>query len=166
MPEPVHTVISNTSPLFYLHRIGCLDVLKRLYGSVTVTPAVVQELAAGASQGEDVPDVTALPWVVVRQVSVPPFLSLIPDLGAGEASVLALATEMEEACLVIIDDRLGRRIAGLHALRCTGTAGVLLKSKRAGIIPRVLPCLAALDRAGFYLTSAVKRDILDLAGEL
>lgn len=82
MPESGRTVICNTSPLFYLHRIRLLDVLRQLYGRLTVTPAVVQELEAGAAQGEDVPDVRELPWIAVRQVSVPSFLSLIPDLGA------------------------------------------------------------------------------------
>jgi len=42
-------VISNTSPLLYLHRTGNLDLLRRLYGRVHLPPAVRSELAAGAA---------------------------------------------------------------------------------------------------------------------
>ena len=48
-------VISNTSPLLYLHRTGNLDLLRRLYGRVYLPPAVRSELAAGAVLGISVP---------------------------------------------------------------------------------------------------------------
>ena len=44
MPE---RVISNTSPLFYLHRLRQLDLLQRLYQRILVPEAVVEELHAG-----------------------------------------------------------------------------------------------------------------------
>jgi predicted nucleic acid-binding protein len=45
MPERL--VVANTSPLLYLHRIGHLDVLRRLYEAIVVPPAVRAELQAG-----------------------------------------------------------------------------------------------------------------------
>ncbi len=39
--------ISNTSPLFYLHRLKRLDLLQKLYQKVIVPEAVVDELKAG-----------------------------------------------------------------------------------------------------------------------
>ena len=33
----------NTSPLFYLHRLGLLKILHQLYGNITVPEAVVKE---------------------------------------------------------------------------------------------------------------------------
>ena len=48
MPE---AVISNTSPLQYLYQLGQLTLLRHFYQQVTVPPAVVQELAAGAARG-------------------------------------------------------------------------------------------------------------------
>ena len=46
MPE---AVISNTSPLQYLYQVGQLPLLAHFYQQVTIPPAVVQELAAGAA---------------------------------------------------------------------------------------------------------------------
>jgi predicted nucleic acid-binding protein len=40
-------VISNTPPLFYLHRLRRLDLLQKLYRQIIVPEAVVAELKAG-----------------------------------------------------------------------------------------------------------------------
>lgn len=51
MPE---VVISNTSPIFYLHRLRLLGLLlQELYQKIIVPRAVVAELEAGRRQGED-----------------------------------------------------------------------------------------------------------------
>lgn len=52
MPE---ITIVNTSPLFYLHRLGLLELFKKLYGRIVVPDAVKNELDEGQTQGEDVP---------------------------------------------------------------------------------------------------------------
>ncbi len=157
-------VISNTSPLFYLHRLRHLDLLQKLYRQVVVPEAVVDELKAGRDQGEDAPDVTDYDWIEVRAVRTPTLVQLITDLGTGEAQVLALALE-EPDCLVILDDRLAREVARLQNLRVTGTAGVILKAKQEGYIPAVRPLLDRLLQLDFRLSDPVKADILKLAQE-
>lgn len=158
-------VVCNTSPLFYLHRIGQIDLLRRLYGTTIVPRSVLEELLNARTVGEETPDVASLEWVQVRDVSVPTEIGSIVDLGKGEASVIAVGLEERESALLILDDRLGREIAGQHGLRISGTAGVLLKSKRAGLIPSVTECLDAMLRAGFHLRKLVYDDIRSLAGE-
>ena len=157
-------VISNTSPLFYLHRLRRLDLLQKLYQRVIVPEAVVEELKAGRSQGEDTPDIADYNWIEVHSVRVPELVRLVTDLGAGEAQVLALALE-EPGSLVILDDHLAREVAKLQNLRITGTAGVLLKAKQAGHISAVAPLLERLIRLDFRLSNAVKTRILQSAQE-
>ncbi len=157
-------VISNTSPLYYLHRIEQLSILRELYGHVWVTPQVVEELRAGADQGLSVPEVNRIEWIKVRAVTVPRMLELISDLGKGEASILALAMEIENP-LLIVDDALGRRIASAQAIALTGTVGVLIKAKQVGILSAVASQLDRLKTAGFYLHDAVYQKALCLAGE-
>ena len=86
MPE---ITIVNTSPLFYLHRLGLLEVLSKLYGNITVPEAVKKELEEGQIQGEDVPQLGTYPWIEIRSVSMPKYLKLIADLGPGESEALA-----------------------------------------------------------------------------
>jgi predicted nucleic acid-binding protein len=161
MPDPV---ISNTSPLFYLHRLRHLDVLQQLYQGLVVPEAVRNELHIGRVQGEDAPDIAAYDWIEVRSVLVPDGIKLITDLGPGEAQVLALALE-EAGSLVILDDGLARAEAKARNIRLTGTAGVLLKAKQEGHIPAIAPLLDRLMQLGFWLSDTVKAAILAVAHE-
>jgi predicted nucleic acid-binding protein len=157
-------VICNTSPLFYLHRIRRLDILRKLYGTIAVPETVKEELGEGGALGEDVPDITEYDWIRVIGGHIPKLIKLVTDLGPGEAGVLALALDVPEA-LVILDDRLARRIAELQGLKITGTAGVLLKAKRKGHIDIIAPVIDQLIGLGFRLSEHLQNDILRLAGE-
>lgn len=74
MPE---LIISNTSPLFYLYRLGHLELLQKLYGHIVIPEAVVDELEAGREQGEEVPNITEYDWIEVRSCHVPRLVQLI-----------------------------------------------------------------------------------------
>lgn len=132
--------------------------------SVIVPPAVIDELEQGKRQGEDVPNIQDYSWIRVQKVKVPDFLKLITDLGLGEAEVLTLALE-ELNSLIVLDERLARRIAELRGLKFTGSAGVLLKAKQQGYIISISPILEQLLKLGFRISNRVKNDILKLAGE-
>ena len=89
MPE----VVSNTSPLLYLHRIGVLDWLTELFGEIRVPGAVVHELNEGRLRGYSVPDLEECSWVrIVDPQSVPPEWFAL-DLGPGELAAVSLALE-------------------------------------------------------------------------
>ena len=156
--------IVNTSPLFYLHRLGLLELLKKLYGHITVPEAVKKELKEGQAQGEDVPQLENYTWVEIRSVSMPRYLQLIADLGPGESEVLALATNHPSA-LVILDDKLARRIAEMQGFRLTGTAGVLLRAKQKGLVPALKPVIEKLIDLDFRLKPDLVKATLELAGE-
>ena len=78
-------VISNTSPLLYLHQLHQLTLLHEIYGKIIVPEAVVAELDVGQKQGEDVPSIDAFGWMEVRQIKALNVIDLIADLGSGEA---------------------------------------------------------------------------------
>jgi len=157
-------VISNTSPLFYLHGLGQLKLLRNLYQNIIVPEAVVEELRVGKKQGEEVPDVSNYNWIKIRSVHIPEVISLITDLGPGEAQVLTLALENPDS-LVILDDRLAREIAKTANVRVTGTAGILLKAKQEGHIEAVKPFLDKLIQINFRLSNDLVNTILRLANE-
>jgi len=80
-------VIVNTSPLFYLHRLGYLHLLQKLYNGIVIPSAVANELEEGKRLGEDVPQIEDYKWINIRHVAVPLFIKIVPDLGQGEAEV-------------------------------------------------------------------------------
>lgn len=161
MPE----VISDTSSLQYLHQLGLLNLLPRLVGRVIIPQAVFDELEAGRALGHDLPDITSLAWLDVRAPSSSQRIAS-PQLGRGEIEVLALALELPEGgAVVIIDDAKARAAAVKLNLKLTGTLGVLLDAKRAGLIAALAPHLDHLDRLGFRLAPHTRSAVLELAGE-
>ncbi len=156
--------ISNTSPFQYLHQIGQLDVLPALVQNVLVPPAVVDELAAGRAMGLDLPAPEALAWVTVQAPASMAALPLVRDLGPGESQALALALEYPGA-VVILDDKLGRHVARSLQIRHTGSLGVLLDAKRAGLVPAVAPLIERLHVCGFRLSARARQAVLTVAGE-
>lgn len=157
-------IICNTSPLQYLHQIGRLDLLPALVKCVIVPPAVAAEIVAGRASQVDLPDLATLEWLTIRRPSSAPALPLVTDLGAGETEVLALALESSDA-VAILDDALARRVAATVGVRFTGTLGLLLDAKRAGLITAVAPVLDELQTLRFRIASHTRAAILKLARE-
>jgi len=164
MPEPPRLVVADTSPLLYLHQAQQLHLLRALYGAVVVPPAVRVELTAGRERGHDVPEVAAIEWI--RSVHVPDrsLLPAVVDLGPGESEVIALGLA-HPGCLALLDDRLARRIAAVGGLAHTGTLGILLKAKTAGLLDAVKPVLENLRSHGMRIHDDLERRILRMAGE-
>jgi len=157
-------VICNTSPIEYLHQLELLRILHALAGQVIVPPAVVDELAEGRALGVNLPDLTALDWVTIRRPVSELAVPLVTDLGPGETEVLMLALESREA-IVVLDDALARRVAETFGHRLTGTLGLLLDAKRAGLIPAVSPLLDQLQALRFRVAPHTRAAVLKLAGE-
>ncbi|MCC6123574.1 MAG: DUF3368 domain-containing protein [Pirellulales bacterium] len=161
MPE----IICNTSPLQYLHQIGMLDLLPSLAKQITVPSAVVEELAAGKRHGIELPDVTAMDWIIIRRPASAAALPLISELGPGETEVLMLALE-SPGSIVILDDGLARWVAETLGIRLIGTLGILRDAKNARLVGAVKPLLDQLQARGFRLASLTRSAILKQVGEL
>lgn len=157
-------VVCDTSPLQYLYQLDRLDLLPALTRRVLVPRAVQEELALGRSLGFKVPVVEDLSWVVVRQPVSRQALPLIHDMGPGETEVLLLALEFP-GTIAVLDDALARRVAGILKLPFTGTLGLLLDAKKAGLIPDIRPLLDALQALRFRLSPGTRSAVLKLAGE-
>lgn len=157
-------VISNTSPLFYLHQINGLSWLPMLFDEVWTTTAVVSELTQGIIQGYGAPNVSSYQWIQVVDAKAIPSEWLSLDIGAGELAVLALALENPDRVL-LIDDQIGRRLAQAAGLSVWGTLRVILEAKSRGLIPLVAPQVTLLAQAGMWISDDIHQRILLLAGE-
>jgi uncharacterized protein len=160
----VRDVVTNTSPLLYLHQLRLLEILPHLYQRVVVPTAVVSELADGARAGYDVPDSRSLVWADVQEAPGATILQLVTDLGDGERAAIALAAS-RRSDLLLLDDALARRHAQLLGLTVTGTLGVLLRAKESALIPAVVPLIDRLEHLGFRLAAETKAAVSRLANE-
>jgi predicted nucleic acid-binding protein len=157
-------VAADASPLIGLAAAGAFEVLRELFGTVTITRLVKDEVARGARlPGARELDV-AMRAGWVRVAPTPLETWRFAELDAGEASTLALASGHERA-LVLMDDERGRTQAAALGLEVLDVADVLLAAKRAGHVAAVRPLVVRLTKHGFTLRDEARRALLRAAGE-
>jgi predicted nucleic acid-binding protein len=157
-------LICDTSALIALHQVGLLYILPELSPTVVLPAAVAQELAAGQSQGYDVPDIAGLNWLRIRTPTTRPSLLDAKLLGVGESDVLWVALETPGG-VAVLDEVPARRVAGQLGIPFTGTLGLLVDAKNLGLFPAVGPLLIELDRHDFHMSPRIRETILKAAGE-
>lgn len=145
-------VVVNTSPLIALERIGQLDLLRSMFGTVIRPQSVLDELNAGRGTYDLSPELAKADWIITEPD--PPEMVLRRELGAGETAVIALAVRTR-ADLVILDDLQARLVAQTQGLAITGTLGVLFAAQRAGLLADVKSMLRKLQDSGFRIPAAV-----------
>jgi hypothetical protein len=162
-------VVADTSPLFYLARLGRLTLLRELFEIVNVPQEVWREtFAATRTHPEILPELKAAEsfgWIVVSQTTTANLPTELSMLDAGEREAIALAGELR-ADLLIVDDADGRRIAARLGFAVTGTFGVLIRAKEAGLLSAIKPEIERLlSETTFRIAAEIIRDGLQLAGE-
>ena len=147
-------IISDTTCLIILNKIGALDLLQVLFSKVTVTPEVQQEYS------DPLPD-----WITVEAVTnIQQFSILKLMLDAGEASAITLCLEKKNS-LLIIDERKGRKIAQDLHIPTIGTLGILLESKLQGHLEYIRPIIDNIQETDFRVSKELLNMILLKAGE-
>lgn len=159
-------VISDTTPISGLLIVGQLHILKELFGTIVIPPAVFQEIVALEKFGFSTQVVRESEWMLKLEPRNQSLVrKLIEELDTGEAEAIVLALELQ-ADLIIMDENKGRLVAKTHGLRSTGTMGVLLRAKERGLLEVVKPVLDRLiQEANFWISDHLYHKILVLAGE-
>lgn len=157
-------VIADASPLIGLASIELFDLLPKLFPRIVVTEAVRDEVLAGIELPGALELTAAIEDGWVDVATVDPAVEFV-ELGAGEASVLALAAQHADACLVLMDERLGRLYAEERGFPMTGLVGLLLEAKNAKLVHEIRPLLERLGRDDFRISDLVLQKALERAGE-
>jgi predicted nucleic acid-binding protein len=149
-------IISNTSCLILLDNIDALDILGALYKNILLTEEVAQEFGKPLAS-----------WMSVLAVKDQNYLRILnTSVDLGEASTIALALQLDEDNVMILDDLKARKLAKQLQLKFTGLLGVLLKAKQQQVIVSVGDVLVRLKQANFRVSEALENEVLKLAGEL
>lgn len=129
-------VISNTSPVIILAKIGRLGLIKSLYNELMMSPSVKVEVVdkgkeLGAKDALEIENAIKEEWIKVvkltkKQSQQAKGLVDETKIGLGEAEALVLARD--KRALVILDDKEARAIAKGWKLEYTGTVMVLYEA--------------------------------------
>ena len=158
-------VVSNAGPLISLSAVSQLDLLRTLFGQITIPQAVYDEVVVHGEGEPGSREVGESDWIKIQHVKDHLAVELLREtLDAGESEAIVLAQELD-ARYVILDDSLARRKARLIKLRLVGTLGVLLMAKEAGLLPTVKPILDKLRQSEFRVSDRVYQNVLAKAGE-
>lgn len=147
-------VISDTSTLILFDKINEFDLLRKVYKELVTTPEIVEEF------GGKLPD-----WIKIKSVQNIKYQKILEtQVDRGEASALALATELEDV-LLLLDDLKARKLAVKLMFKTTGTLGIINKAKEMSIIPKVKPLIDKLLATNFRISSEVINEILQINNE-
>ncbi len=147
-------IVSDTSCLILLDKIGQLGLLKSIFGKITVTKEISEEF------NKDLPD-----FIEVQYPKDKNYQRILENsLDAGEASAIALALDYDD-CLLIIDETKGRREAKSLGLKVTGTIGILIVAKEKGLIPSLKKVFDKIGKTNFRINKALLVEALKKSGE-
>ncbi|OIO23577.1 hypothetical protein AUJ65_03330 [Candidatus Micrarchaeota archaeon CG1_02_51_15] len=126
----------NSTPLIYLAKAGELQLLKKLFSTVPITPDVFEEVvsagkAKGFADASLVEEATKQGWLTVRETGKQHFSA--GQLDKSELSAINLALDTKAECL-LIDEAPGRLAAKSLGLKCHGTVFIVLSALRKKII--------------------------------
>ena len=158
-------IVSNTTPLSELAKVGQLNLLRELFGKIIIPVEVYNEVTTGNH-----PAVEAVPsaqWIEVLTIQAPTKVLQLQrksKLDLGESATIILAEELK-ANRVLIYERLGRKVAQSRNLPVTGTIGLLLIAKKKGIITEIKPILDQFLKQGKRISLILYQEVLDMAGE-
>lgn len=125
-------VVSNSSPIIHLAKIGHLDLLHHQFGEIVIPQAVYAECVIDGKARPEVAAIKQATWIRVAPVVNKDLIRLLSaDIDRGEAEAIALALE-HPAALILLDDAEAREKARLYGLKITGILGILLSAKRTG----------------------------------
>jgi predicted nucleic acid-binding protein len=140
-------VVADSSPLIGLVKIGHVEILSSLYGSVVIPREVAGELSSPKRPPEVQAFIAAPPnWLTIRS---PSSVEEIEGIDLGERAAISLAQELN-ADLLLIDETRGREAAIARNIRTARTAAVIFDAANAGVIADLREAFDRLRGTNFF----------------
>jgi hypothetical protein len=154
-------VVSDTSPVSNLILIQRFGILQKMFAEIIVPPAVDAEIRTLKQFGTNLSEYENADWIkIIKPIDGQKVQTLQKNLDDGEAQAIALALEIN-CDLLLMDERIGTKIARQEGLQTIGLVGVLVKAKEERIILKVGEILEELRvKAGFWLSENLRNQIL------
>ncbi len=147
-------IVSDTSCLILLNKLGKLHLLKSLFREITITKIIAEEF------DENLPD-----FIMIKNPVNAEYQRILENaLDKGEASAFALCIEHPDS-LLIVDDYKARKEADRLQIKFTGTMGILLLAKEKGFLNSLKEIIDLISGTNFRLSKKLVSEILAKAGE-
>ncbi len=150
-------VLSNSTPLIYLAKMGELNLLRDLFAEIIVADKVFEEVVVQGAGKPGSEEVQKADWIKRKSVVNNAEVQKLKDeelLDAGEAETLTLARELK-ADFTLLDDRKARKVAAKLGVRRIGTIAIILMAHRQGFIHDLPAVLNKTQQQAFRINQQV-----------
>jgi len=143
-------VIADSSCLIALARTGQMEILRGMFGQVTIPAAVHDEVVNQGAGRPGSQEVANAAWIETREVRDRLAVQVLQlTLGRGESEAIILAAETR-ARFIILDDWRARQTALGMDLPVIGTLAILKRAAEKGLLDDLDGALNMLRKAGFH----------------
>ena len=137
-------VVSDSTILIGLVKIGKLDLLKEIFFKVYIPEEVFKEVVERSKGKPGSKVIKEAAWIEVKPVKDKIQVNfLLGSLEKGEAEVLVLARELE-IDLILLDEEKARKSAVIAGFEIIGLLGLFVLAKNLGLIDEVRPLVDEL----------------------
>ena len=158
-------VVSDTTPLISLMKVGKLSLVKDLFGEVLIPGAVFDELVSNSRFPEEGGQISRADYIVridIRDHSDVELLRRTSGLDAGESEAIWLC-DSRKAELLLMDERKGRQIAAQMGLTVMGTIGMLMAAYESSFLSKseIEECIITLKQNGRHISDALYQQLME-----
>ena len=163
-------ILSNTSPIIYLTKLGKLELLKRLFKKIIIPEEVYVEILKGKEKFADViviEEAIKKGWIKVKRSKREKELERFsPELDIGEVALISLARQKRQIkpqSLLLIDDASARAVAESFGFNVKGTIYVILKAYKEKLLNKKesKDMINKLVFLGFRISQEVYLDLIE-----
>lgn len=159
-------VVSDTTPLISLLKIGRLELLENLFGYVLIPQAVYRELTVDERfklEAEQIKDKKYIEVCTASDENSVSILKRATGLDQGESEAIVLTDEVK-ADLLLMDEAKGRKVSNEMGFKIMGTIGILMAAYKEGELTseEVKECIGGLQRAGRHIGQRQYQRLLDM----
>jgi predicted nucleic acid-binding protein len=158
-------VISDTTPLISLMKIGHLDLIHQLFGEIQVPEAVFKELTSNnrfkneCRQIEECPYINKIKVIDTKSVDLLRKSSGL-DLGESEAIILS---DYFNVNYLLMDETKGRRVAQQMGIPIMGTIGMLMIAYKEHLLSKqeIKNCINILKDSGRHISEKLYEQLIN-----
>ena len=158
-------VVSDSTILIGLVKIGKLDLLKEIFSKVFIPEEVFKEVVERGKGKPGSKVIKKAAWIEPRPVKDKIQVAfLLGSLEKGEAEVLVLSRELK-ADLILLDEEKARKSAVIAGFKVMGLLGLFILAKNLDLIHEVRPLVDELMIKKFRISEKLIEETLKRAGE-
>ena len=158
-------VVSDTTPLISLMKIGRLGLVEQLFGEIQIPDAVYTELITNpqfSAEAQQIQNSSFIKRVVIDDSKSVELLRRATGLDRGESEAIILSDTCH-ADLLLMDEVKGRQVAKQMGLHLMGTVGMLRVAYEEKLFSYddIIECIEVLRVNGRHISDRLFKQLLE-----